>query len=161
MRQVILINPPLNFDIRGRPHSIDTTVPPLGILSLAAYLNRYSNQFKVEVLDIGAEKINIKEMKAKIMSADYWAVGITAMTPQLPGALELAQLIKTWKKIIIFLGGAHISADPGFINRHPDVFDYVILGEAEKIFLDSLNKLSAGQEIARIQTAAPIDELDV
>ncbi len=161
MNKVLLINPPLYFD-QGKPYAIDTTVPPLGLLYLASYINNYSDKIRAEVMDVAAEKLNLSRIKNKISASDYFAIGLTAMTPQLQGAVELARFIKQnfGEKIKIFLGGPHISADENFIKRNIELFDYAILGEAEKTFLESLNKLLAGQDILKIQTAEPVLELD-
>ena len=84
------------------------------------------------------------------------------MTPQLQGAVELAEFIKKncKPKPKIFIGGPHISADPDFINRFP-VFDYAITGEVEKTFLESINKLSARKKIPKIQNGKIIKNLDL
>lgn len=161
MNKVLLINPPLYFD-QGKSYAIDTTVPPLGLFYLASYINHYSNNIKVEVMDVAAEKLNLNKIKDKISAGNYFAIGLTSMTPQLQGAVELARFIKQnfGEKMKIFLGGPHISADKNFIKRQPEIFDYAILGEAEKTFLESLNKLLDGQNILKIQTAEPVLELD-
>lgn len=161
MNKVLLINPPLYFD-QGKPYAIDTTIPPLGLLCLASYINHYSDHIRAEVMDVAAEKLNLNSIKNKISVGDYFAIGLTSMTPQLQGAVELARFIKQnfGEKMKIFLGGPHISADENFIKRQPEIFDYAILGEAEKTFLESLNKLLAGQNILKIQTAEPVLDLD-
>lgn len=81
------------------------------------------------------------------------------MTPQLQGAVELAQNIKkTFPKSIIFIGGPHISADPSFINRHSKLFDYALTGESEITFLNSITALSQNLKIPKIQNSQiPLD----
>ena len=84
------------------------------------------------------------------------------MTPQLQGTVELAKTIKAklGSKIKIFFGGPHISADPDFINRFSDIFDYAITGEAEITLLESLEKLIAGKKIPKVQAGKVIMNLD-
>lgn len=161
MRKVILINPPLFFE-NGEPRSLDVSVPPLGLLYLASYINKYSRSLEAMIIDMSAEKTTLAQLEKETEENIPFAIGIYAMTPQLQGALELAKYLKKSLslKTKIFLGGPHISADPKFILRFKDYFDYAICGEAERTFLESLNKLLKGKKIQRIQTGDPIKDLD-
>ncbi len=159
-KSVILINPPIYFS-KGRPYALDVSVPPLGILYLASYINEYSVRFSASVLDIAAENISLRDTAAKINKIKPFAIGISAMTAQLQGCVELARFLKSHTdNPKIFLGGPHISADPDFINRFGDIFDYGIIGEAEKTFLGSLGDLLEAEDIPRIQTAEPLLDID-
>jgi len=160
VKKILLINPPLSF-FNGRPQSLDVSVPPLGLLYLASYINHYSKDIKAEILDIGAEKINLINLEEKLKKNKFDAIGISSMTPQLQGTLETARIIKkTCHGTPIFLGGPHISADKDFVNRHSDIFDYAITGEAEKTFLKTLKKLFNGESIPKIQESEVISNLD-
>jgi len=160
MKKVLLINPPLYFN-QGNPYSLDVSVPPLGLLYLASYIKKYSHRFVVKVLDVTPENYRLEEIGKLVDSYRPFVVGITSMTPQLQGAVEVAgYLKKNNPKIKIFLGGPHISADSGFINRHTKIFDYGITGEGEITFLESLEKLTAGKEIPKLQTGKIVMNLD-
>lgn len=160
-KTVLLINPPLYFS-NGLPHALDVSVPPLGILYLASYINKYSADFTSVVMDVAIEKISLKEIGDKINKINPFVIGISSMTAQLQGCVELAEFIKNniSNKPKIFLGGPHISADCDFINRFSDIFDYAITGEAEKAFLESINNILDGKQIPKIQTAETIMDLD-
>jgi len=161
MNKVLIINPPLFF-AQGIPRSIDITVPPLGSLYLASYINKYSKNFRAKVIDVSTENIFLDKIIKKINKEKPFVIGISAMTPQLQGAVELAKTIrgKLGKKNKIFLGGPHISADPDFINRFSDIFDYAITGEAEITLLESLEKLITGKKIPKVQAGKVIMNLD-
>ncbi len=161
MKKVLLINPPLSFS-GGRPYSIDSAVPPLGLLSLASYINKNSDIFRAEILDITVDGLTLKDIKEKISPQNYFVIGLTSMTPQLQGAVEIARFIKNEikKEQIIFLGGSHISGDKNFIYFYPDLFDYAITGEAERTFLESLNKLLENQNVPKLQNSEAIADLD-
>lgn len=159
--KVILINPPLYYS-KGKPYSIDVSVPPLGILYIASYVNKYSNDFEATVLDISEAGLSLEQLKIEIERINPLVIGITAVTPQLQGVVELSRYLKnnlTIKPKII-LGGSHISADNDFINRYEEIFDYAIIGEGEKTFLESLNKLLKNENIPRIQRGEIILDLD-
>lgn len=160
-KKIILINPPLFFS-NGIPSSLDVSVPPLGIMYLASYINEKSNKFQVEIIDVSGEKISLLEINDLIKEKNPFVVGISAMTPQLQGAVELARFLKQKdsRKFKIFLGGPHISADTDFINRYKDIFDFAITGEAEKTLLESIEKLGKGKSIPKLQRGEVITDLD-
>ncbi|MFA6047629.1 MAG: radical SAM protein [Parcubacteria group bacterium] len=159
-KKVLLINPPLFFS-DGYPQSLDVSIPPLGVLYLASYINHYSESIKAEILDIGAEKISLVDLEEKIKDDKPDVIGISSMTPQLQGTLEVAKLIKKiCPDTTVFLGGPHISADKDFIIRHSGLFDYAITGEAEKTFLKTLEKFFKGEAIPRIQESEVVLDLD-
>jgi len=160
MKKILLFNPPLFF-VDQQPKSLDISYPPLGLLYLASYINKKS-KYKAEIVDIGSENKNIDQIIDLIKNKKPNVIGITSMTPQLQGTLELSQNIKKhFPNIPVFLGGPHISADPGFIKRHQDFFDFAITGEAEITFLDSLKKLFAKKKIPLIQSSLPLQDLDL
>jgi len=161
MKKILLLNPPLYFS-NGSPVSLDISFPPLGMLYLASYINKYSDEFTAEIIDIGAEKMTLRKVNEKTNLIKPEFISLSAMTPQLQGVLELAESIKKNSAIDakIFLGGPHVSADPDFASRHPGLFDFVITGEAEKTFLDSIRKLNDGENIPFIQGGEAIMDLD-
>lgn len=160
MKKVLLINPPLYYS-NGIPFALDVSVPPLGLLYLASYINSYTDKFRAEVMDIAAENISLGSLWNKVAGLKPFAIGITAMTPQLQGAVELADFLKhNVGETGIFLGGPHISAEPDFIKRHAQLFDYGITGEAEVTLLESLEKLVSGKKIPKIQTGKAVMDLD-
>lgn len=158
---VVLINPPLYYS-HGWPCVLDVSVPPLGLLFIASYVNKYSDRFKAVVIDVAREQLSLKEIKEKVESINPLVIGISAMTPQLQGVVELGRYLKNNLSINtnIFIGGPHVSADSGFVSRFSGIFDYGITGEAEKTFLESMNRIAKGEEIPRIQEGEVIDDLD-
>lgn len=161
MKKVLFLNPPLYFQ-QGIPKSLDVSVPPLGLLYLASYINYYAKkEFNAQIIDIGKENFSEKDIVSIIKKEQPFIIGISSMTPQLQGAVELAKTIKKhFPKSIIFLGGPHISADPDFIKRHSKLFDYAITGESEITFLDAITKLSQNQKIPKIQASLIPTNLD-
>lgn len=160
MKRVILIHPPLHFS-NGVPFTLDGSTPPIGLLSLASYINAYSKTIRAEVIDLAVSPLSLVEISQRIAAERPFAVGIYAMTPQLQGALELARCIKgIHGPPPIFLGGPHISADLSFVDRHPDEFDYAIAGEAEATFLESLHSLADGADLPRVRQSVIVKDLD-
>jgi len=160
MKKILLFNPPLYFS-KGLPYSIDNSVPPLGLLYLASYINKYSKIIKAEIIDIVTEKISLEDIVSIVKREKPFVVGISSMTPQLQGTVELADFLKhNLGEIKIFLGGPHISADPDFIQRQAHLFDYGITGEAEITLLESLEKMIVGKKIPKVQAGKVVMNLD-
>jgi radical SAM superfamily enzyme YgiQ (UPF0313 family) len=147
MTSVILIYPPVYYQ-NNIPEVLDVSYPPLGILHLAAILEK--NNISVKVIDVGAEKQPLSKTLQIIKKEKPVVIGISAMTPLLQGSVTLAKKIKqTNKKIKICLGGPHISADPKFIDRIK-YFDFGITGEAEYSFLKTYKKIINKEKIKKI-----------
>lgn len=160
-QKILLINPPLHFS-NNIPYCLDVSVPPLGILYLASYINKYSSNFEAMVLDVAEAGLSLQQIVRFINDVNPFVIGITSMTPQLQGAVELARFLKNDPSFDkkIFLGGPHISGEPGFMNRYNNLFDYAITGEGEKTFLESINKLLNGETIPIIQRGDIVMDLD-
>ena len=159
-KTVLFINPPLYFDSRLQPQSLDVSLPHLGLLYLATYINHHSQIFRAKIIDIGAQNLNLEQTINKIKKTNPLAICLTAMTPQLQGLYTLATAIRQTGPQTVILGGPHISGDPDFINRHPRLFDYAITGEAETTLLQSLNKLHLHQKIPLIQSGKAVRNLN-
>lgn len=100
--------------------------PPFGIGMLASYLEKHG--IKVYFLDeqtgIKIEK-SIKEIRPDI-------VGITATTPVVPRAYEIAKFTKTIG-VLTVMGGKHVSALP---QEAINFCDIVVVGEGERAMLE-------------------------
>lgn len=147
-KKVFLIYPPIYYQ-NGNPQILDVSSPPLGLLYLVAVLEEKS--ISVKFIDIGAEQQTITETLRIIESERPTIIGISAMTPQLQGAITLAEAIKRkfGDQVKICLGGAHISADPDFINRF-SCFDFGVVGEAEITFPKIAKDIFAGKPIRKL-----------
>lgn len=143
--KVLLINPPTTQTIVGNnPTIIDQERgynPPLGLLYVAAYLEKYSSH-TVEVIDAQAQEIDYKELSNIITTKQPDVVGITALTFTILDVLKTAKIVKECSRdILTVLGGPHVFLYPQETIRFQDI-DYLLLGEGEISFtqlIDSLN----------------------
>lgn len=157
VNEVFLINPPLYYD-NGEPVVLDVSYPPLGILYLAALLEK--NRVSVRVIDVGAEKQSLKTTLLLLKKEKPLLVGISSMTPSLQGAVTLAKEIrKKINKVTIALGGPHVSADPDFIKRIK-LFDFAVTGESETKFLSLIKDLISGRRVKGVFKGEPARDLD-
>jgi len=142
MTQVLLFNCPTAFKAERSQLGDETSNPPLGLMYIASYLKK--NGVSVKISDIWAEQLSIKKILKNIQKEKAKVIGLSATTASTKTAVQLASEIKTnfRSSVKVALGGAHLSADPGFIKRYP-VFDFGIVGEGEILFTQLVKKILA------------------
>ncbi|MFH1671585.1 MAG: radical SAM protein [Candidatus Portnoybacteria bacterium] len=143
--RILLINPPIfNMLPSMLPESIDRGRgynPPLGLLYLASYLQKYTD-YEIKILDCQVEELNYKQIKKNIEENNPNVIGLTTMTFTLIDVLNIAKIAKKINpEIKIILGGPHVDIYPEETINQPYV-DYLVLGEGEiplKNLLDNIN----------------------
>lgn len=144
MSEVILVHPPTSFNtvIAGGYDNI----PPLGILYLAAVLEREG--VEVKIIDDLDAALSLKDIMEIINEEKPKIVGISSTTHQIKSSVEIAKSIKDLfgKSIKVAIGGCHVSADPDLINRYP-YFDFCVIGEADITFPVLVKDILNGKSI--------------
>jgi len=119
--KIALVNP---------PQKTDFSQPPLGLAYVAASLEKTG--YEVEIIDAPALKLTAKETIRKIIDGGFEFVGITAMTPTIGSAIEIARGIKANDKSkFIFMGGAHVTVLPEKTLKDIPEIDAIVIGEGE------------------------------
>lgn len=112
--------------------------PPLGILSLAGYLEEHSS-FEIDLLDAQPRGHTYEQLEEMLRSRPADVVGITAMTFTL---IDVFKTVRTVRRVMpkarIVLGGPHVHLYPNETIRHSEV-DFLVQGEGEVAFLQLLN----------------------
>jgi anaerobic magnesium-protoporphyrin IX monomethyl ester cyclase len=116
--RILFISP-----FRGRTYeSVGIHVPPLGILYVAAVLQRQGHEIDVNI----SESPEVQEN----LDFDYCdAVGISSTTPQFPAALRVARHAHAAGKPVV-MGGPHPTTSAEEVLR-TGVVDFVVRGEGE------------------------------
>jgi len=138
--RVCLIIPPSAFLLDDRVFT------SLGILRVAAVLEQRG--IKVDLLDLSGNKDYLAEIDA-YRPQEKVVFGITATTPQLPNAIQLARRLKFQGKVI--LGGAHASLVNAAhkkiggratkaLNELLSEFDTVVAGDGEEAIFPALER---------------------
>ena len=161
---VVLIHPPAIYDFRKKtifPGPIGYTVgestdqfmiPPIGMLSIADYLDR--NGYKV-IVDNLCERMVASggfdaEKYIKGLSARVYAVGLHWCVHS-QGAIEVARLCKELHPdSMVVLGGLTATVFSEEIIRRYDFVDAVIRGEAEKPFLSLMKALGKHDRVEEV-----------
>ena len=104
---------------------------PIGLCWLGACLEQAG--FAPSIVDYEVEPWSPKQLAQTIRDRQPPAVGITAMTPNIVHAAEIADVIKTERpETFIMLGGAHASILPLRSLEEFPAFDAVCTGEGEE-----------------------------
>jgi B12-binding domain/radical SAM domain protein len=161
---VILIHPPAIYDFRKKtifPGPIGYTVgestdqfmiPPVGMLSIADYLNR--NKYNVIVDNLCERMVTSEDFDAeehiKNLSAKVYAIGLHWCV-HCQGAIEIARLCKKLHPdAMVILGGLTATVFSEEIIRKYEFIDAVIRGEAEKPFLLLMKTLEKHDKLEEV-----------
>src|SRR3989304_1517947 len=123
--RVLLINPPRFGELIGKNPAIVEKHrgfnPPLGILSLAGYLETHS-PFQLELLDAQPRGLTYAQLDEVLREKQADGGGITAITFALIDVFKTVPLVR---RVIpgakIILGGPHVHLYPDETIRHPEV----------------------------------------
>ncbi len=141
MPKVLLINPPFNIARENYDSSLS-----VGLLSIASYLD--SQGVAVEMVDGARQADYLNLIREKIGACAY--AGVSVMTTQIPGALQISRLIREANPACkIIWGGSH----PTFFVRETAVHnlvDVVNYGEGEI----TMYELAGGKDWGGIQGIA-------
>lgn len=111
-----------------------------GICWLAAVLR--SNNYAVEIIDAPPLKMDNPSLADLIIQKKPKYLGITACTPDIFGAADLAKRLKSrMPDIIIIIGGPHVTATSEETMVRFPVFDIGVIGEGETSIIDLLDTL--------------------
>ena len=146
MIDVLLIYPPVSYTANFEDIKDDLVLdhPPIGYLYIAAALKEKG--FSVRVLDT-AEIFSLKDTLKLINKEKPKVIGISSLTSNMRGAFQLATAVKKkfGKKIVIALGGHHVSSDPDVVRRFP-CFDFGVTGEGEITFSNLVEDIIKGKK---------------
>ncbi|MDD5673514.1 MAG: radical SAM protein [Chitinivibrionales bacterium] len=120
-------------------------VPPLGILYLAAVLERAGHT--LQVLDIDPW---IEPYLNQVVHFGPQLIGIGFLTSAYPRAKQcIADLKQKLPGALYCCGGAHATADPAGVLRDFKV-DFVAVGEGEMTMLEACQRINAGAELDNV-----------
>ncbi|TKJ39856.1 hypothetical protein CEE37_11300 [candidate division LCP-89 bacterium B3_LCP] len=134
-----------------RPDSgIYCALPPLGLLSLAAYIRHYSDH-QIGIFDGVEKSAEDSQVIQAIESFQPDVIGIGSLSCEQIEAHHTANLIKElFPEIKIVLGGPYASSEPSEAIDDPAV-DYVIVGEGEIALTKLLKALDQEGNVSEIK----------
>ncbi|ACM20274.1 radical SAM domain iron-sulfur cluster-binding oxidoreductase with cobamide-binding-like domain [Geotalea daltonii FRC-32] len=125
--------------------SIFNLMPPLGMMSIAAYLE--AKGMEVELMDCYARPMPTPELVAHIIGSKPDVVGFSCTTSSFLEGYGIAHSIKEQApEIKVIFGGAHAcSVGVSLLDTFPAI-DYLIIGEGEVTFYELLAANFSGVE---------------
>jgi anaerobic magnesium-protoporphyrin IX monomethyl ester cyclase len=138
MLKIALVNPP---QYTRYPQ------PPLGLALIAAELEKAG--YSVNLLDANAARLTPEEIPPLISGADI--VGLTAMTPTISTALNIARLIKKVRgNIKIIMGGAHATMLPVETLESGPEIDAIVRGEGDETTIELLKAIENKKKLESV-----------
>lgn len=140
MADVVLIYPPVRFG-RGAGRF---GLPPLGVLYLAAYLNKHG--VEAVALDTTFDGMDLDAIVSRVCVHAPQLVGISGLTPHFQSVKALAAALRgalppTAK---LCLGGPHFNATCAEAFDYVDA-DFIAVGEGEETLLELWGRLDSGE----------------
>ena len=141
---VVLVSAPSSLSERyGLLAPFGSTLPNLGLLSLAAVLRR--EDFSITIIDAAALGLTADDIVRRIKQRKPAVVGISCVTMTVDSAGRLAGHIKqSLPDTRVFIGGPHVSALPQQTLLDRPGFDYGVVGEGEIAFLNAVRSITTG-----------------
>jgi radical SAM superfamily enzyme YgiQ (UPF0313 family) len=114
--------------------------PPLGILSLAAYIRETLPGVAVDVIDATFARQPLQMMRERITGGGYDLIGLSVMTPMLREAILVSQIARQAPgRPVVLWGGPHPTVLPEESMAY-DCVDMIALGEAEETLRELLDR---------------------
>ncbi len=135
--KIILVNPPFQY-MPTKNNIVDYKRPPLGILYIAAYIER-KLKIKVDILDAYAKNMTMAEVIDYLIANAYNIVGFSVSTPTYDFVKNIStQLKKGNPDMFLIVGGPHVTLFPDSLIEYVDC---AVFGEGEITFYEVVNYL--------------------
>lgn len=117
--------------------------PHLGLLSIGTVLKQKG--YEVKIINVFPQDVAMRELGDEVKDEPIF-IGITAMTPQVPFALEVTRFLKKHIKCPIVWGGVHATLFPEQTVMN-SMIDIAVLGEGEETCVELTDKICNQQNL--------------
>ena len=125
---IALINPP--WPVLDDRAMLQNSLPPLGILSIAAYMEDIG--YTVKIYDIHGEKLDDLALRERLLDDSPRVIGISVLTNMTIPAHLIAKICKQeLPNSTVIMGGVHAEAMPERVLRNSAI-DAVVRGDGEE-----------------------------
>lgn len=123
--------------------------PPLGLAYLAAVAEEQG--WKVRIIDGLTEGLSMQDIAGIIRSLQPEIAGITATTPAIYDAYEIARIVKEHSpNSLVLLGGPHATFMAHEVLEECPYIDVVVRGEAEETLKEILERIERGGDLSGV-----------
>ncbi|MBF0123320.1 MAG: radical SAM protein [Candidatus Omnitrophica bacterium] len=142
---VLLVNPSQSA-LYGKIGSINQ--PHMGLACIGAVLEKEGCQ--VSLIDIDFDRISDESLTEIVCSRKIDLVGLTATTPVVKSAIQVANVVKKASSAVkVMIGGIHATIMPETLAAEPSI-DFIICGEGEATVRDLVQSLQTGGDPAHV-----------
>lgn len=156
MADILLINSTIKLGhvARGIQH-----YPPVGLAYLAAALELRG--MSVAICDLSTEPLGVDDVCDLAAKLGVKLVGLASVSPQIHNTMRVVRGLRArfGDSISIALGGYHISNDPTFLERYPEV-DFGVTGDGDITFPDLAEKVLGGLQVKGLYEGVQIKSFD-
>src|SRR5262245_2593021 len=146
-QRVVFVEPPyVCWDRRmDRIREGEEEIPGIGTLTLAAVARAAGH--RVRIVDGKRTGTPVDEVARTVAAHDPDHVGISATTISITNAARIAAGVKALApRTVVTVGGPHVSAVPERTLERFSAFDYGVVGEGERSYLELIARLAAGDD---------------
>lgn len=137
-------------------------MPPLGIMYLAAWLQKFGHE--VQIIDLAGEADWRKKLYKEARKMDGAAfVGITCTTPQYHAAMKIRDRIRSLElDVPVTVGGIHLTSlvhanEMDFLN---DGFDSYCIGEGYNAVTQMCDDVKRGTKLSKMYSAPILKDIN-
>jgi anaerobic magnesium-protoporphyrin IX monomethyl ester cyclase len=143
---LLFISPPMDYNVIKKEYSFEAYMPPLGLLYLAAPLEKKGH--KIKVIDFIAEQYSDQKLKDEVSKVDL--IGITITSQVASSAKKIIDLIKNfYPKKIVIIGGPHCTIQREQVLKEMNA-DISVIGDGEKAIVDIVEALNKDNNLSII-----------
>lgn len=141
-KRIVLVNPPYPID--------DFPSPPLGLISLGAYLE--SNGYTVMIDDLVVNRFSPERVERIVNEFKPGFIGITGATMNINKSLEALSLYrKLLPGAVTVAGGPHVTFDAEAVLRENPQLDFVVRGEGELTTGELFSAVKKNKDYSKIE----------
>ncbi|MEM1818301.1 MAG: radical SAM protein [Nitrososphaerota archaeon] len=123
--------------------------PPLGLAYLAVVAEEQG--WKVRIIDGLTEGLSMQDIAGIVRSLQPEVAGITATTPAIYDAYEIARIVKEHSpNSLVLLGGPHATFMAHEVLEECPYIDVVVRGEAEETLKEILERIERGGDLSGV-----------
>lgn len=146
--KVLLVNPPHALSAHNPLASSGLSLPPLGLLYIAAFLRKEMPSAVIKVIDWPGRGLSAADFEKELAAFKPDLAGITVYTGAFTSAMKVSSVIKKiCPGCFTAAGGHHATARPGQCLEKGS-FDAVVSGEGERVFFELAARLEKGAPLA-------------
>ncbi|MDD5209727.1 MAG: radical SAM protein [Elusimicrobiales bacterium] len=142
--KVLLVNPPHALSAHNPLASSGLSLPPLGLLYIAAFLKKEMPEAEIKVIDWPGRGLSAATFEAELSAFKPDLAGITVYTGAFTSAMTVSRTIKKICPACFTVAGGHHATARPLQCLEKGGFDAAASGEGERVFAELALQLEKG-----------------